>query len=69
MASNSKKYDEHFSGQSIFLAAPSQDVFLLPHITYGQSYKGSTIVNYDSVNYDSRVVIWGIFKSGTNLES
>ena len=30
----------------------------------GQSYKGSTIVNYDS-----RVVKWGIFKSGTTLES
>ena len=30
----------------------------------GQSYKASTIVNYDS-----RVVIWGIFKSGTTLES
>ena len=30
----------------------------------GQSYKGSTIVNYDS-----RVVIWGIFKSGMTLES
>ena len=32
--------------------------------TSGQSYKGSMIVNYDS-----RVVIWGIFKSGTTLES
>ena len=32
--------------------------------TCGQSYKASTIVNYDS-----RVVIWGIFKSGTTLES
>ena len=30
----------------------------------GQSYKGSTIVNYDS-----SVVIWGNFKSGTTLES
>ena len=30
----------------------------------GQSYKASTIVNYDP-----RVVIWGIFKSGTTLES
>ena len=30
----------------------------------GQSYKGSMIVNYDS-----RVVIWGNFKSGTTLES
>ena len=30
----------------------------------GQSYKAPTIVNYDS-----RVVIWGIFKSGTTLES
>ena len=30
----------------------------------GQSYKHSTIVIYDP-----RVVIWGIFKSGTNLES
>ena len=33
------------------------------HKTIGQSYKGSTIVNYDS-----RVIIWGIFKSGTTLE-
>ena len=32
--------------------------------TCGQSYKGSRIVNYDS-----RVVIWGNFKSGTTLES
>ena len=32
-------------------------------ITCGQSYKGLTIVNYDS-----RVVIWGIFKSGTTLD-
>ena len=30
----------------------------------GQSYKHFTIVNYDS-----RVVIWGIFKSGMTLES
>ena len=28
------------------------------------SYKGSTIVNYGF-----RVVIWGIFKSGTTVES
>ena len=34
------------------------------HIICGQSYKASTIVNYDS-----RVVIWGIFKSGMTLES
>ena len=33
-------------------------------ISCSQSYKGSTIVNYGS-----RVVIWGIFKSGTTLES
>ena len=30
----------------------------------GQSYKHFTLVNYDS-----RVVIWGIFQSGTTLES
>ena len=30
----------------------------------GKSHKGSTIINYDS-----GVVIWGIFKSGTTLES
>ena len=29
----------------------------------GQSYKGSTIVNYDS-----RVIIWGNVKSGMTLE-
>ena len=29
----------------------------------GQSYKGSTIINYGSI-----VVIWGIFKSSTTLE-
>ena len=29
-----------------------------------QSYKHFTLVNYDS-----RVVIWGIFKSGSTLES
>ena len=33
-------------------------------LTSGQSYKPFTIVNYDS-----RVVLWGIFKSGTTLES
>ena len=32
--------------------------------TSGQSYKHFTIVIYDP-----RVVIWGIFKSGTTLES
>ena len=36
----------------------------LTHSNCGQSYKASTIVNYGS-----RVVIWGIFKSGTTLES
>ena len=33
-------------------------------ILSGQSYKQFTLVIYDS-----RVVIWGIFKSGTTLES
>ena len=32
-------------------------------MTSGQSYKQFTLVNYNS-----RVVIWGIFKSGTTLE-
>ena len=32
--------------------------------TSGQSYK-----HFMLVNYNSRVVIWGIFQSGTNLES
>ena len=32
--------------------------------TSGQSYKHFTLVNYDS-----RVVIWGIFQSRTTLES
>ena len=36
---------------------------MLPYIC-DQSYKASTIVIYDS-----RVVIWDIFKSGTTLES
>ena len=34
------------------------------HVTSGQSYNHFTIVNYDS-----SVVIWGIFKSGTTLEA
>ena len=34
------------------------------HTPSGQSYKQFTIVIYDS-----RVVIWGNFKSGTTLES
>ena len=53
-------------------------------MTNGPSYKQAMIVNYDSsvvvtsrqsykhftlVNYDSWVVIWGIFQSGTTLES
>ena len=33
-------------------------------LTSGQSYKHFTLVNYDS-----RVVIWGIFQSGMTLES
>ena len=32
--------------------------------TCGQSYKGSTIINYDST-----VVTWGVFKSSASLES
>ena len=32
--------------------------------TSGQSYKHFTLINYDS-----RVVIWGIFQSGMTLES
>ena len=39
-------------------------VNLVLDISCGQSYKGPTIVNYDS-----KVVIFGIFKSGTTLES
>ena len=34
-----------------------------PPATSRKSYKTFTLVNYDS-----RVVIWGIFKSGTTLE-
>ena len=34
-----------------------------PTACSGQSYKGSAILNYSS-----RVIIWGIFKSGTILE-
>ena len=34
------------------------------HYTCGQSYKHFTLVNYDS-----GVVIWGIFQSGMTLES
>ena len=36
----------------------------IKHETSGQSYK-----QFALVIYDSRVVIWGIFKSGTTLES
>ena len=59
---------------------PAHDSF-----TSGQSFKHSTIVNTDTsiplqpcgqsykqftlIIYESRVVIWGIFKSGTTLES
>ena len=35
---------------------------VLKNVHCGQSYKGSMIINYDS-----RVVTWGIFKSGTIL--
>ena len=42
-----------------------QSVLFVHDITScGQSYKHFTLVNYDS-----RVVIWGIFQSGTTLES
>ena len=45
--------------------SPDGDIPLLEvRLFCSQSYKASTIVNYDS-----RVVIWGIFKSGTTLES
>ena len=37
---------------------------ILGHKTSGQSYKHFTLVNYDS-----RVVIWGIFQSGMTVES
>ena len=33
-------------------------------LTCGQSYKHFTLINYDS-----KVVIWRIFQSGTTLES
>ena len=36
----------------------------LLYVFSGQSYKHFTLVNYDS-----RVVIWGIFQSGMTLES
>ena len=42
----------------------SHSVILAQAWTCGQSYKHFTVVNYDP-----RVVIWGIFKSGTTLES
>ena len=29
----------------------------------------TAVPNLININYDSRVVIWGIFKSGTTLES
>ena len=48
--------DHLLSGSLGFLTHPTSSV------TSGQSYKASTIVNYDP-----RVVIWGIFKSGTPL--
>ena len=38
--------------------------FVKECLTSGQSYK-----HFMLVNYDSRVVIWGIFQSGTTLES
>ena len=40
----------------------SKDVYCIG--ICGQSYKHFTLVNYDS-----RVEIWGIFQSGTTLES
>ena len=43
---------------------PSNHHYLPGFAACGQSYKASTIVIYNS-----RVVIWGIFKSGTTLES
>ena len=39
-------------------------LFYWTNLTSGQSYK-----HFMLVNYDSRVVIWGIFKSATTLES
>ena len=41
-----------------------QKIIKIGRETCGQSYKQFTLVNYDS-----RVLIWGIFKSGMTLES
>ena len=49
-------------GKRLSLTVPTTTT-TITNDTSGQSYKGSTIVNYDS-----RVVIWGNFKSGMTLE-
>ena len=48
----------------IFLSLQKNFVDVTANRTSGQSYKHFTLVNYDS-----RVVIWGIFQSGMTLES
>ena len=47
-----------FCGNKVSKGAPNR------HKTSGQSYE-----TFMLINYDSRVLIWGIFQSGTTLES
>ena len=53
---------QHYS--RVFEHRGEREIYGFLHILYVHSYKQFTLVNYDS-----RVVIWGIFKSGTTLES
>ena len=53
----------HINGNQFVVWTLRQVVFCR-FLTSGESYKQFTLVFYDS-----RVVIWGIFKSGTTLES
>ena len=48
----------------VSLLVPFVNLKVSNHQACGQSYK-----HYMLVNYDSRVVIWGIFQSGMTLES
>ena len=40
-----------------------------PLILQDQSLSGQSYKHFTILNYDSRVIIWGIFKSGMTLES
>ena len=42
---------------------------IMNHLRLNRAFSGQSYKTFTLVNYNSRVVIWGIFKSGMTLES